>query len=83
MATLSPDVNESYIVICLLGLERIGEKADAVTRTFKFWYRIHRPDEFEQKGAEPLSVKVLAQWKVNKREFFSRYIAGLRQRGIN
>jgi hypothetical protein len=83
----SPNVNESFIVICLLGLERIGEKSDAFGRTFKFWHLIHgvySPDDFQKAGIEPMPADTLQEWRrLNKREFFKRYIAGLRQRGVH
>jgi hypothetical protein len=82
----SPDVNAEFIAISLLGLGRLGEPYDAAARTFIFWYRLHRPEEFEESGAKPLPVEAVERWKrlyeVDKREFFRRYVDGLRLRGI-
>lgn len=78
----SPNVNEEFIQTCLVGLARLGEPADAVMRTFKFWYFIHRPEDFEKAGMKTPSAKTVQEWKIAKPEFFRRYMAGLRQRGV-
>lgn len=72
----SPDVNESFITICLFGLERMDEEHDDAGLAFKFWFRIHKPEMFYGEAfQDSVPVEKLKKWKrFNKSDFFRRYV---------